>query len=221
MRNIFPRLSAMGLIILIVTVILFSPFLLRWVVYWSIKHSIYSIEEVPTRQIAIVFGAGLNRSGRPTTVLRDRVEVASQLYNKGKVTKLLFSGDNRWDDYNEPLAMQTFAISLGVPKEAIVLDYAGRRTYDTCYRAKFIFEVENAILVTQSFHLSRALYTCQQLGIQAVGVASDIHPYRKLSKLYWNFRETMATLNAIADLRIIHPKPVLGNPEPIFPKEIQ
>lgn len=202
-------------------ILLLLPFLTRWVVYWTIKDYIYSVDAVPDYKVAIVFGAGLNRIGQPTTVLRDRVEVAVSLYKKGKVERLLFSGDNRTDNYNEPLAMQNYAINLGVPKEAIVLDFGGRRTYDTCYRAKAIFVVDEAILVTQSFHLARALYTCKKLGIKAAGVPSDIHPYRKVTLFYWNIRETMATINALIDLKITHPKPVLGNPQPIFPKEMQ
>lgn len=208
-------------LILFLIILLLLPFSTRWVVYWSIKDYIYPVDAVPDYKVAIVFGAGLNRIGQPTTVLRDRVEVAVSLYKKGKVERLLFSGDNRTDNYNEPLAMQNYAISLGVPKEAIVLDFGGRRTYDTCYRAKAIFGVDEAILVTQSFHLARTLYTCMKFGIKAAGVPSDIHQYRTVTLFYWNLRETMATINALIDLNITHPKPVLGNPQPIFPKEMQ
>ena len=91
----------------------------------------YSIENVSTERVAIVFGAGLRRDGTPTAVLRDRVETAAQLYFDGKVEKLLMSGDNRFENYNEPESMRQHALSLGVPDGAIVLDYAGRRTYDT------------------------------------------------------------------------------------------
>ncbi len=201
--------------------LLISPLMVRLSIYQRVKPNIFSIDDVPYQKIAIVFGAGLNRNGQPTTVLRDRVEIASELYKKGKVVKLLFSGDNHSDNYNEPMAMQDYALSLGIPKDAIVLDYAGRRTYDTCYRAKHIFGIENAILVTQSFHLPRALYTCQELGIHSIGVPSDIHSYRTPSLWYWNLRETIATMNAVFDLKVTHPTPVLGEPEPIFPKETQ
>ena len=88
------------------------------------------------------------------------------------------SGDNRFIDYNEPGAMQAFALELGIPEEDIVLDYAGRRTYDTCYRAGEIFQLETAILVTQEFHLPRALYICNVLDIKAVGVSADVRTYR-------------------------------------------
>lgn len=177
----------------------------------------YSVEDVPADRVAIVFGAGLRRDGTPTAVLRDRVETAARLYFDGKVEKLLMSGDNRVVDYNEPEAMRQHALSLGVPDEALVLDYAGRRTYDTCYRAKAIFGVQSAILVTQKFHMSRALFTCNALGLKAVGVEADNYYYLKRSRLYWNIREQFATVGAIWDVYFKKPLPVLGEPEPIFP----
>jgi len=177
----------------------------------------FSVEDVAADRVAIVFGAGLRRDGSPTAVLRDRVQTAVQLYREGKAEKLLMSGDNRFENYNEPEAMRQYARSLGVPDDAIVLDYAGRRTYDTCYRARYIFGVESAILVTQKFHLSRALFTCNALGVKAVGVEADNYYYLKRSRLYWNIREQFATVTAFWDVYFKKPLPVLGEPEPIFP----
>lgn len=179
---------------------------------------ITSPEDVSQRPVAIVFGAGLTRDGAPTPVLRDRVEAAAALYFDGKVQKLLMSGDNRFVDYNEPGAMRSFALELGVPEEDIVLDYAGRRTYDTCYRAKEIFGVDRAILVTQRFHLPRALLICNGLGLDGVGVSADLRTYRKSSQLIWNVRELPATLVAFFETFITRPLPVLGDKEPIFPE---
>ena len=177
----------------------------------------FSVEDVQPERVGIVFGAGLRRDGGPTAILRDRVDTAAQLYFTGKVEKLLMSGDNRVVDYNEPEAMRQYARSLGVPDEAIVLDYAGRRTYDTCYRARYIFGVESAILVTQKFHLSRALFTCNSLGVKAVGVEANNYYYLKRSRLYWNIREQFAIVGAFWDVYFQRPVPVLGEPEPIFP----
>ncbi|GAB4401494.1 MAG: hypothetical protein OHK0031_19620 [Anaerolineales bacterium] len=176
----------------------------------------YREGEVPARRVAIVFGAGLTRSGEATPVLKDRVQTAAALYFAGKAEKLLMSGDNRYENYNEPAAMRQYALALGVPDAAIVLDYAGRRTYDTCYRAKAIFGVEQAILVTQAFHLPRALFLCNALGLDGVGVAAQNINYRRASLLYWNLRELPATLTAWLDVFITRPLPVLGAPEPIF-----
>jgi len=181
----------------------------------------YSVESVPFERAAIVFGAGLWRDGSPTPVLQDRVATAAELYFAGKVEKLLMSGDNRVENYNEPAAMRDYALQLGVPDEAIVLDYAGRRTYDTCYRAKAIFQLDEAILVTQQFHLPRALYTCNKLGLPAVGVPADQLDYLTRSRLFWNLREIPATAVALWEIHFTKPVPVLGDPEPIFPTEAQ
>ncbi|HSB67300.1 MAG TPA: ElyC/SanA/YdcF family protein [Anaerolineales bacterium] len=177
----------------------------------------YTTQSVPAAPVAIVFGAGLWRDGTPTTVLRDRIATAAELYFSGKAQKVLMSGDNSYLDYNEPGAMRQYALSLGMPEDAIVLDYAGRRTYDTCFRAGAIFGIQQAILVTQGFHLPRALYTCYALGIKAVGVASDRQEYRTASLIYWNLRELAATLTALLQVHFTHPLPILGDPEPIFP----
>lgn len=177
--------------------------------------SIYSPAEAPQERVAVVFGAGLLRTGQPTAVLYDRVAAAAELYHLGKVEKLLLSGDNRFLNYNEPGAMRQTALALGVPESAIVLDYAGRRTYDTCYRAKAIFGLERAILVTQDFHLPRALFICEALGLHVAGVSADRRDYRRSSMAWWHVRETVATANAWVEVRVTHPQPVLGEPLPI------
>jgi SanA protein len=180
----------------------------------------YSETSVPARRVAIIFGAGLWQDGSPTPILQDRVETGAKLYFAGKVEKLLMSGDNSYTEYNEPKAMREYALSLGVPDSAIVLDFAGRRTYDSCYRAKEIFRVDQAILVTQNFHLARALFLCNALGLDGVGVEANNRSYLKRSILFWNLRELPATLTAFADI-LIRPQPILGNPEPIFPENTQ
>lgn len=195
------------------TAVLVLPRLLTGLVGWA---RAYSEAEVPARPVAIVFGAGLTRSGDASPVLRDRIRTAARLYLAGKVQKLLMTGDNSTMDYNEPAAMREYALSLGVPDEDIVLDYAGRRTYDSCYRAREIFGVEQAILVTQDFHLPRALYLCNMLGVDGVGVVADNFRYRRMSLLFWNARELAATLTALVDVHLTRPLPILGEPEPIF-----
>lgn len=176
----------------------------------------YTVDSVPHARVAIVFGAGLLRDGSPTAVLKDRVNTAVQLYQQGKVDKLLMSGDNRFVDYNEPEGMRQYALALGVPDEDIVLDYAGRRTYDTCYRASAIFQVESAIVVTQNFHLPRALFLCNALGVTANGVEANTIYIRKVYRLIWSVREWLATAQAVWDVCVLKPLPVLGAPEPIF-----
>lgn len=182
---------------------------------------LYRVDQAPARPVAIVFGAGLWWDGRPTPVLRDRVATAVELYLAGKVQKLLMSGTSTSPGYNEPLAMAEYAQDLGVPAKDIVQDYAGRRTYDTCYRAGEIFGVSSAILITQGFHLPRALYTCNMLGIQAIGVPADRREYLQRSSLFWNIREIPATTVALWEVHVSQPRPILGDPEPIFPVEAQ
>jgi SanA protein len=187
----------------------------RLVTAISSVNKVKSVATIAYENAAIVFGAGLLRDGTPSPVLKDRVSTAAQLFFAGKVQKLLLSGDNRFVDYNEPASMKTYALELGVPEEAIVLDFAGRRTYDTCYRAKYIFGVQQAILVTQKYHLSRALFTCNGIGLQAIGVPADMRTYHPHSMTYWTLREIPATLVALWQVWISHPLPVMGEPEPI------
>jgi SanA protein len=125
------------------------------------------------------------------------------------------SGDNRFEDYDEPGRMMEYAISRGVPAEDIQPDYAGRRTYDTCYRAKAIFQLDSALLVTQDFHLPRALFTCRNLGVEAVGVSADLRNYHPLSIRWSNSREFLATIVALFDIIRRQPAAVLGDPIPL------
>jgi SanA protein len=179
------------------------------------RDHIYDQTEAPTERVAIIFGAGLRRDGTPTAMLRDRVLTGADLYFSGKVEKLLMSGDNRFIEYNEPESMRQFALSVGVPDEAIALDYAGRRTYDTCFRAKAIFGVDSALLVTQRFHLPRALFLCNMLGLETQGVEAA-NCYWTGSSFVWDVREQFATIAAFRDLYLSNPSPILGDPEPMF-----
>jgi SanA protein len=175
-----------------------------------------ALDAVPQHPVAVVFGAGYWPSGALSMVLKDRLDAAIALYRAGRVQKLLFSGDNRVKDYNEPAKMQAYALAQGVPAEDIVLDYAGRRTHATCYRAREIFGVESAVLVTQRYHLPRALSTCRALGVSAVGYAADRQPYPRRDLAWYWLREAPALWLAWWDIYVAHTQPVLGEPLPIF-----
>ena len=191
------------------------PVLLRLISDSRARQRTYSLEDVPPRSVAIIFGAGYWPGYGLSAVLEDRVATGVALYQQGSVKKLLMTGDNRTLDYNEPGAMRARAIELGVPAEDIVLDYAGRRTYDSCYRAGAIFRVEDAILVTQAYHLDRALLTANGLGLEAISVAADRRDYRYI-RHYW-LRELAATTVAYWQVYVTRPEPVLGDPLPIWP----
>ena len=173
----------------------------------------HDLRALPARPVAIVFGAGYTRAGA-SLILADRVRTAVELYRARKVRKLLMTGDNsRWD-YNEPQAMRQTALALGVPPQDIVLDYAGFRTYDSLYRARDIFGVRQAVLVTQSYHLPRALYIGRGLGMDVVGAAADRHVYPEQRHLA--VREMFSVENAWFQMHLFHPRPhFLGRKEPI------
>ncbi len=172
-----------------------------------------SISRVPQKDVAIVFGAGLYDGDKPTAYLRWRVETSVQLYKAHRVKKLLMTGDNSRKSHDEPTAMKKLAVSLGVPASDIVLDYAGFDTYDSCYRAHMIFKVTSATLVTQGYHLPRAVMACRALGIQAIGVDARHDDGRSWGANYI-IREWLATDKMVPKL-IFKPKPVLGKVEPI------
>jgi vancomycin permeability regulator SanA len=190
---------------------------LRVFMILSVRDDVYTTETIPPAQVAVVFGAGLNRDGTPSSPLRDRIDIAIQLYEEKKIKKVLMSGDNRFVYYNEPEAMRQYALSQGLPDEDIVLDYAGRRTYDTCFRAKAIFGLENVILVTQNYHLPRALFLCKNLNLNANGVTADQTRYLRSRYIFWRVRELFASAASYWDIYISKPVPVLGKFEPIFP----
>lgn len=209
------RRVVIGLVMLLLAAAI-APWLWRAWVHSKVKARVYDqVQSVPPTGVALVLGAGLRADGSPATALADRVATASGLYRAGKVKKLLLSGDNRFVWYNEPEAMRQRAMQLGVPQEDIVLDYAGRRTYDSCYRAKEIFQVDQLVVVTQRFHLDRALYLCDGLGISAVGLVADRHTYASPYRQWWQLRELAALVKAGLDIHLLHPQPVLGDELPI------
>lgn len=201
------------IVLVLIFLTLTGLFLPRFVMQLFASPRTFTVETVPPVRVGIVFGAGLLRDGSAGPVLSDRVLTAVKLYEAGKVDILLMSGDNRFVDYNEPEAMRQYALERGIPDEDIVLDYAGRRTYDTCYRAKYIFGVNSAVLVTQGFHMPRALTLCNWFGLSSVGVEADNRYFLKRSRAWWNFRETFAIFQAAWDLLVTKPLPVMGDPE--------
>lgn len=174
------------------------PIFWRFTVKRHYVQHIYPVTEVPPERVAIVFGAAVFRGGRLSSVLRDRMATAIQLYKNGVVERIIVSGDSQAEGYDEPSAMMAYAIERGIPAHDILTDHGGLRTYDTCYRARHTFGVSSAILVTQGFHLPRALFTCNSLGLDSVGASADIRRYR--AARWYELRETVAGLVALLDV---------------------
>jgi vancomycin permeability regulator SanA len=170
-------------------------------------------EQLKSTNVAIVFGAGLiNQNSTPSDMLADRLATAARLYRTGKVKTILVSGDNRFEHYSEPDVMRrTLIEAYGIPEPAIHTDYAGRRTYDTCARAHELWGVRRAILVTQDYHLPRAIMTCQTLGIESQGVSGSLREYRFMQR--YITREVLAFMKAYIDVYVWPPKYLGGTVE--------
>jgi SanA protein len=182
---------------------------------YSIDKIYKNVAEVPNdNSVAIVLGAKVWDDGSLSHALLDRVTTGVELYKAGKVKKLLMSGDNPSADYDEPTAMKGEAIKQGIPEADIVLDFAGRRTYDTCYRAKEVFDVKKAVIVSQEFHLPRSIYLCQNIGVESIGIVANRRNY--LGERYWAFREFFSVFSAWFEMNFIPFEPVSGKKEPIF-----
>ncbi|GIJ80922.1 protein SanA, affects membrane permeability for vancomycin [Micromonospora phaseoli] len=161
----------------------------------------YTAQTVPEAPVALVLGTRVQPDGTPSPFLSARLEIARELYATGKVQAILVSGDNMRHEYNEPEAMQRWLVDRGVPADKVVLDYAGFDTYDSCARAKRIFGVDRATVVTQAFHLARAVTVCRHLGVDANGVGDETA--RELSHRTWRIsstREYGAGLKAALDV---------------------
>ncbi len=144
----------------------------------GMRSSIVTMNDLPTdADCVLVLGAGVRADGSPSPMLADRIATGVAVYENGGGTKLLMSGDHGRPDYDEVNCMKREAIRAGVPSEDIFMDHAGFSTYDSLYRAKYIFGAQKIIIVTQEYHLYRALYLANALGLEAVGVAADRQPY--------------------------------------------
>jgi len=170
----------------------------------------YPSERIAHAPVVIVLGASVLPSGRPSDVLADRLTVAYQVYEAGLADKILVSGDNGQDGYDEVNVMRRYLLDEGVQPEDIFLDHAGFDTYDTVYRAQHVFGVTDAIIVTQDFHLPRALYLADAVGVRAQGVSSDLQPYVK--QAWFSTRESLARVKAVGDVLFGAESEYLGEP---------
>ncbi|MDR3602507.1 MAG: ElyC/SanA/YdcF family protein [Desulfosporosinus sp.] len=186
----------------------------QYVKYTGSKY-IVEAKDVPKCNAILVLGAYVAPDGTVSPMLNDRLLEAVELYELGKAPKILVSGDHGRKDYDEVDAMRIFLEKKNIPPEDIFMDHAGFRTYDSVYRARDIFQVKKVIIVTQHYHLMRAVFDARALGLEAYGVASDKQDYGVVMKSY-ELREIAARNKDFLISGFIRPKPTfLGNVIPI------
>lgn len=170
----------------------------------SHRGQIVSRADATGAQVAIVLGAKVKADGSPSDMLEDRLLTGIELYQTGKVEKLLLSGDDGQIEYDEVNAMREYVLGRGIPAEDIFLDHAGFDTYDSMARAGQVFGVTNAIIVSQGYHLPRALFLADSFGISVQGVAADRQTYRGIMRFMG--RELFADVKAVFDV-VVHASP--------------
>lgn len=180
--------------------------------YFGTKKYIYQdIKDAPTAQAALVPGAAVLRNGALSLIFKDRVDKSIELYNAGKVQKILVSGDNSTESYNEVNPVRHYLLENGIPEGDIFLDHAGFDTYSTMYRARDIFKIDSLVVSTQSFHLPRSVFIARKLGMEAYGINSD-----KGNILRKNYiREMFANEKAVIDMMFFRKPKYLGEEIPI------
>jgi len=182
----------------------------------STKGAIYAPDDADSLSgdCILVLGCGLRSDGKPSQMLQDRLDVAIDAYQKGLAPKLLMSGDHGRKHYDEVNAMKDYAISKGVPSQDIFMDHAGFSTYESMYRARDIFQCERIIIVTQNYHLYRAIYNARSFGMEAAGISSDLRSYAR--QTHFDIREAVARVKDWAWCIMKVPPTYLGEAIPIF-----
>ncbi len=153
---------------------------------------------------ALVLGASVKQDGTPSDALSDRVKTGVELYNAGKVSKLLMSGDDGRFHVNEVETMRRLAVEAGVTSTDVLVDGQGYRTYESCKRATQVFQIKKAIIITQRFHLARALYLCRAFGMDVQGVSADKQSYQRI--IFFTLRDLASSLKAWWDVNIRAPE---------------
>ncbi len=166
-----------------------------------------TVDQAKARPVALVLGAGLRRDGHPSLLLARRLDIAADLYHRGTVDAVLVSGADQ-----EPTAMRRYLLAAGVPNAKIVGDPGGFRTWDSCVRAREVYGVRSAIVVTQEFHLPRAIVLCQAAGIDATGVGDASLPARRTATIYGWLREIPAAVKALGDVLLQRTPERVGEP---------
>ena len=189
-------------------------FIINIVVSNKSKEFIYDkVKDVPPCYTALVLGAKVSQSGYPSDFLKDRMDIAIELYKNKKVKRFLLSGDHGQKNYDEVNSMKKYLLEKGIDTCDIFLDHAGFDTYSSIVRAKEVFQVKDVIIVTQEFHLSRAVYIARKKGLNAYGMVADKREYLSMKRL--KIRELMANVKAFWEVMINKDPKFLGNKIPI------
>lgn len=209
-----PFIKALKILLWVIVATAAAAALVNGVMIISAGKSIVPQKDAKPSDVIIVLGALVWDDGQPSYMLQDRLDVAYELYQAGAAPKILVSGDHGRKDYDEVNSMRRYLEGRGVPTEAIFMDHAGFDTYSTMYRARDVFLVKNAIVVTQKYHLYRAVFLAGSMGIEAQGVACD--RYKTLKQPYYDLREFAARLKDFFEATVLKPKPkYLGDTIPI------
>ena len=179
----------------------------------SARPYIINAETAPSADAVIILGASVYENGQPSPVLADRLDYGYRLYELGKVKKILVSGDHGTEYYDEVNTMKNYLLKKGVPTADIFMDHAGFNTYDSMYRAKHIFGIKTLLISTQNFHINRSIYIARKLGMDAYGFPSPDKVAYKME--YTNFRESLAKVKAVFEVKTHHKPKFLGKLIPI------
>ena len=175
-----------------------------WVVYNTRQFSFFSIENLPSNDVALVLGTSRNTErGKENLFFKYRMEATARLFKEGKIKYVILSGNNDSRYYNEPLDMKKALLNLGIPENVMTLDYAGFRTFDSIVRCKKVFNQDNFTIISQNFHNARALYIARHEGISAISFAAqDVPDGYSMRTLV---REYLARPKAVLDVHILRP----------------
>ena len=210
----YKKILLVSLIILlsIIVIGMGSVLTINGIVVGSTKKDIITVEEAKGLEdvdCVLVLGCGVKSNGTPSDMLKDRLLRSIELYNQKSAPKLLMSGDHGQPDYDEVNTMKNYAKEKGVPSMDIFMDHAGFSTYESIYRAKEIFGADKIVIVTQKYHLHRALYIAKKLGVEAYGVSSDQRTY--VGQTARNIREILARNKDFFTLKFMPEPKYLGD----------
>jgi len=193
-------------------IILFFFFLFSNIWILQNKKYILSPEEFTGKEIALVFGGGMQDDTTQSIMQEDRVKVAVELYKQGKIQKMIMTGDDGANRFDEVTYMKKYAIDNGVKEEDISTDPHGYNTYTSCYRAGNERKIKEMVAISQEFHLSRIVFFCNHFGVDTVGVSADLEEYDTRGKIWtMTVREMLARFKGFVQVYITKPEPLMFN----------